>query len=267
MKLGLKEKVAIVTGGASNIGRAISLALAEEGCNLVVADLDKEGAEAVVDKAKSFGVEAIAIETDVTKPDQVSEMVSKVMSKFGRIDILVNDAGWARDALFIEKSREEWEREIAVNFCGVVNCTRAVIEHMMAQNEGRIVTISSDAGRIGEWKETVYSGAKGAVIAFSKSLAKEVGRYNIRVNSVCPGLTIPDDFGEFGKMAMLRDTGPWLSTPGTLDKVKTRYPLRRPEGKLGKPQDIANAVVFLVSDAASWITGQTLSVSGGYSMV
>ena len=267
MDLGLSGKVAIVTGGGSNIGRAISIALAKEGAQVVIAEIDVNQGGKVVDQIKALGGQAVIIGTDVTDYGQVQEMVTKVLNDFGHIDILVNNVGWTYDRLFIEKPREEWEKEVALNFWGVINCDRAVIEHMIERKYGKIVTISSDAGRMGEYREAVYAGCKGGAIAMSKSIAREVGRYGINVNVICPGATVPDSSEDYGEGSMwapgggLRDLG--ALDPEVQEKMKRAYPLR----KLTKPEDIANAVLFFASDVANDITGQILSVSGGYTMM
>lgn len=265
MDLGLAGKTVLVTGGASNIGRGISLAFAKEGSNVVIADLDEPQGQKVAGKIRAEGGNAIQIKTDVTAWDQVQAMVKKALDEFKAIDVLVNNAGWSIDRSFVEKPREEWEKEIAINFWGVINCTRAVLDNMTERKGGSIVSISSDAGRMGEYREVVYSGAKAAVIGFTKSLAREVGRHGIRVNVVCPGVTIPEDFDEeLGEMSLWRgEWGTVIGSPEAQEKAAKLYPLR----KLGRPRDIANAVVFLASDCAGHITGQTVSVSGGYTMI
>lgn len=267
MNLNLKGKTVIVTGGGSNIGRGISLAFAEEGANVVIAELDEAQGKKVVEEAKAKGATgAVVIKTDVTNWDSVKAMVDATLKKFGKIDVLVNNVGWAMDRLFVEQPREEWEKEIAINYWGPINCTRAVLDHMIERKYGRLVYIGSDAGRMGEYRESVYAGCKGATIALAKSLARENGRYGITFNTVCPGATIPKDPAkEAGEGSMWAKSSPvWqIFTPEALEKTVKGYPLRR----LGTPQDIANAVVFLASDAAGYITGQTLSVSGGYTMM
>ena len=207
----------------------------------------------------------LAKSADLTDSTAIQEFVSGVVESVGRIDVLVNNAGWSIDRSFVEKPREEWEKEIAINFWGVINCTRAVLDNMTERKGGSIVSISSDAGRMGEYREVVYSGAKAAVIGFTKSLAREVGRHGIRVNVVCPGVTIPEDFDEeLGEMSLWRgEWGAVIGSPEAQEKAAKLYPLR----KLGRPRDIANAVVFLASDCAGHITGQTVSVSGGYTMI
>lgn len=265
MDLGLEGKTVIVTGGGSNIGRAISLAFAKEKCNVVIAEIDEAQGSKVAKEAESLGSKAICIKCDVTDWENVQQMVRKTLDTFGSIDILVNNVGWTFERLFIEKPREEWEKEIKLNLWSVINCTRAVLDHMIERKQGSIVSISSDAGRMGEYREAVYAACKGGIIALSKSLARELGRYNIRVNVVCPGTTMPESPDEVGALSMWGPQGfgaAW-NTPEMRERIAKAYPLRR----LGRPQDIANAVVFLASDAASWITGQTLSVSGGYTMM
>lgn len=266
MDLGLKDKTIIVTGGASNIGRAISLAFASVEANTVIADLDLPQAEKVAEEARALGGSCFPIKVDVTDWESVQSMVKSVVDRFGGVDVLVNDVGWVHDVLFIEKPREEWEKEIHINYLSVLNCTRTVLHYMIPKQSGRIVNIGSDAGRMGEYRESVYSGCKGAVIAFSKSLAREVGRYDVTVNVVCPGTTIPNDLTEeVGTVSMWAPGGilAEMATPETAQKIGAKYPLRR----IAKANDIAGAVVFLASEPARYITGQTLSVSGGYSMM
>ncbi len=262
MDLGLKEKIAIVAGGASNIGRAISITLAGEGATVVIVDIDKEQMEKVVETINASGNKATAMKTDATDYNEVEKMVKKVMDQFGKIDILINSIGWDRMHFFVETTPDFWDTVININFRVALNCYRLVLPHMIERNSGNIISISSDAGRIGEFQEGVYSGCKAAQIALSKTVAKEVGRYGIRVNVVCPGLTLatkPEEVGELGRFG--RGFAP--PDPERIEKASKLYALRR----IGKAQDIANAVAFLASDAASFITGQTLSVSGGYSMM
>lgn len=259
METGLRGKGVIVTGGANNIGRGIVRAFAAEAARVFIADVDETAAAAV---AKEVG--GHAQRTDVTDPASVAAMVATAIERLGSVAVLVNCAGGTVDRLFLEKSREEWEREVAINQWGFINCTRAVLDSMVERRSGAVVSIGSDAGRMGEWREAVYSGTKGGIIAMSKSLAREVGSKGIRFNVVCPGF-IPgrkDAGGDFGEGSM------WSGKQGEqfpdelLERIAKSYPLRR----LGRPEDIAPAVMFLASDAASYITGQTLSVSGGYTM-
>jgi 2-hydroxycyclohexanecarboxyl-CoA dehydrogenase len=260
MDLGLDAKGVVITGGASNIGRALTLGFAEEGARVLIADVDEAQAEKVVAAGPDGRI--AQRRTDVTDPDQVNATIEHAIATLGGVDVLINCAGWTVDRLFIEKPREEWEREIAIDMWGFINATRAVLDHMIERESGRIVSIASDAGRIGEWREAVYSGTKASVIAMSKAIAKEVGKHNITLNVVCPGFTpgTPETSGEHSV---------WRGEQGaqfdseTLKKVARSYPLRR----LTTPEDIVGPVLLLASDRASYVTGQTLSVSGGYTMI
>jgi 2-hydroxycyclohexanecarboxyl-CoA dehydrogenase len=250
MDLGLRDKVAITTGAGSGIGQAIALSLAGEGAHVVAADLKGDTAAATAAEINARGGKATGLALDVTNYAQARAVVQQVVQQWGRVDVLVNCAGAWRINLFVESQPADWAFEMNVCFMGVVNCTRAVLDPMIAQQGGKIVNISSDAGRVGEVRQAVYSGAKAAVLGFSKAVAKEVGRYNIHVNCVCPGYT------------KTPATAPYLD-PDLEGRMLRLYPLR----KLGTPEDVAKVVTFLASDGASHITGQTLSVSGGYSMV
>lgn len=268
MDLGLAGKTVIVTGGGSNIGRSIFLSFAKEGANLVNAEIDDKAGQKVVDEVNGLVGKgrAVFIKTDVTNWDSVQEMVKKTLDGFGKIDVLNNVVGWTFDRLFIEKPREEWEKEINLNFWSVINCVRAVVDHMIEQKYGKIVSIGSDAGRIGEFREAVYGGCKAGVIALSKSLARELGRNNININVVCPGFTAPESPELAGELSMFGPSGfghVIFDRPEVKQQMAKAYPLQR----LATAQDVANAVIFLASDAASFITGQTLSVSGGYTMM
>jgi len=263
MDLDLASKAVIVTGGGSNIGRGIVLAFARERSNVVIADIDEAQGQKVAKEASALGSKTVAIKTDVTDVDSVAAMVKKTLEEFGQIDILVNNVGWGLDRLFIEKPRAEWEKEVNINFWGVINCTRAVLDHMMERKYGKIISIGSDAGRMGEYREAVYAGCKGGVIALSKALARELGRHGINVNVVCPGATVPENPEHAGELSMWKGDMTQVFTPEAQEKAAKAYPLRR----LGKPEDVANVAVFLASDAASFITGQTISVSGGYTMM
>jgi 2-hydroxycyclohexanecarboxyl-CoA dehydrogenase len=260
MDLGLTGRVVIVTGGASNLGRAITMGFAAEGARVVVADVDDAQARKVEGEAPSGTI--VARHTDVTDWDSVTSTVQSVLSTFGKVDVLVNCAGWTIDRLFMEKPRSEWEKEIAIDTWGFINSVRAVLDTMVERRYGRIVSIGSDAGRMGEWREAVYSGTKAGVIAMSKAIAREVGKFNITLNVVCPGLIVgaPETSGP---------NSMWSSeqlekfTPEVREKAARSYPLRR----LGTAEDVVPAVLLLASDRASYITGQTLSVSGGYTMI
>jgi 2-hydroxycyclohexanecarboxyl-CoA dehydrogenase len=264
MELGLKGKNVIITGGGSNIGRAIVHAFAAEGSNITIAELAPSHGEKVAEEVAGTnpGVRVKVIAADVTDHLQVGKMVEQSISEFGSVDVLVNNVGWTIDRLFLEKPREEWEKEVKVNLWGAINCFDAVVPRMVERQSGAVVSISSDAGRMGEYREAVYSACKGGVIALSKSVARETGRYGLRFNVVCPGLVVPPEEESISGESMwnhMRD----IFTDDVREKAARNYILRR----LTTAKEVANAVVFLASDAASFITGQTLSVSGGYTMM
>ena len=264
MELGLKGKNVVITGGGSNIGRAIVHAFAAEGSNIVIAELAPEQGQKVAAEVAALdtGSKVAVVATDVSNPQQVEAMVEQAIGEFGGIDVLVNNVGWTVDRLFLEKPREEFEKEVQVNLWGAINCIHAVLPHMIDRQAGAVVSISSDAGRMGEYREAVYSACKAGVIALSKAVARETGRYGLRFNMVCPGLIVPPREESISPESMwnqMRD----IFTDEVLERVERNYILRR----MGTASEIANAVVFLASDAASFITGQTLSVSGGYTMI
>lgn len=248
-----QDRVAFVSGGASGIGRATCLALGARGAKVAVADINLPGAEQVAEELRRQGAEALAVAMDVTRRPRVAEAVQQVLDRWGRVDVLVNAAGWDRIVPFLESDEELWDRVIAINFRGVLNTCHVVLPHMVQRGGGVVVNISSDAGRVGSSGETVYSGAKGAVIAFSKALAREVARHNVRVNVVAPGIT------DTPLLQQIIQAG----NEKLIDAIVRSTPLRR----MARPEEVAEAVVFLASDRASFITGQTLSVSGGLTMV
>jgi 2-hydroxycyclohexanecarboxyl-CoA dehydrogenase len=266
MDLGLRAKVAIVTGGASNIGKAIAEGLAQEGANVVIADIDQTQADRVVGELRASGApDALFVRTDVGDRSQVEQLVNRTLQMFGQIDILVNNAGWTINGAFLEKSVDDWEREVAINLWGPINCVRAVAPSMVARSYGKIITIGSDAGRVGEYNEAVYSACKGGIIALSKALAREFGRYNLNVNVVCPGLTLPENPHDVGVNSLWHGDSPQsriFQDQDVLGKVVRKYPLRRH----GIPSDLVPMVLLLSSDNASYVTGQVISVSGGYAM-
>lgn len=261
MDLKLASKSVLVTGGASNIGRSLVLGFAAEGARVCIADIDDAQAEAVA--AEVPGGVVTARHTDVTDPDSVQAAVDAVIADAGGIDVLVNCAGWTVDRLFLDKPRAEWQKEIDIDFWGFINATRAVLPSMVERGSGNVVSIASDAGRIGEWREAVYSGTKAGVIAMSKAIAKEVGRNGVRLNVVCPGFT-PGQPEASGEGSIWRAEQGAQFSDEVLQKVARSYPLRR----LGTPEDVVAPVLLFASDfASSYITGQTLSVSGGYTML
>ena len=251
----LEGKTALVAGGGRGIGRAISLALAREGAEVAVADILKENAEAVRGEIQGIGQKALALQVDLTKKAEVDQAVGETIARFGKLDILVNCAGWDRLEPFIESNEETWEKVIAINFKSVLNTTKAALPHMISRRGGKIVNISSDAGRVGSTWESVYAGAKGAVIAFSKTVAREVARHKINVNVVCPGLT------DTPLLEAIRSQSP--KTGRLIEAVIKATPFRR----VAQPEEIAEAVLFFASPSADFVTGQTLSISGGLTMV
>ena len=247
MELGLKGKVAVVTGAGSQIGfgKAITMGLAQEGCDIVACDVDLEGAKKTAADVEAIGQKALALKTDVTKYKDVLDMVDASLREFKKIDILVNNAGACTTPKpFLKMTEKEWNRDIAVNLNGTMNCTKAVLPHMISQKSGKIISITSGAGIQGGMYTAAYSAAKAGIIAFSKGLAKEMGPNNININLVSPGIANTG----FAKQA----------PPGLLANAVKTIPL----GRLTEVQDIANAIVFLSSDAASDITGQVLIVTG-----
>ncbi len=270
MDLMLEGKVAIVTGGGRGIGEAICRTLAEEGVRVCVNDYFEERAEEAASSIRNAGGAAIGVQADVTDRGQVDAMRDRALAEWGRIDILVNNAGIPAERpeggegpYFVDNTREQWDHTMGVITYGVLNCTQSVLPEMIGQTYGKIVSIISDAGRVGEPRLGAYSMAKGGVVAFSKAIAKENGRFRINVNCVSPGATATPATGDLVESASSGDE----EAQARLNQLLRVYPIGRGLQRLGMPQDIANAVTFLVSDRAEWITGQTLSVSGGYSMV
>lgn len=250
----LKNKTIMVTGGAQGIGKAISTALAGQGAKVAIADIDESAAAQTLDELKQQSLTAMAVQTDITDLEKVKHSVARVKEAFGDIDVLVNNAGWDRIIPFVDTSPDFWNKVIDINYKGVLNCVYAVIHDMIEKNSGKIINISSDAALVGSSGEAVYAGAKGAVISFSKSLAREVARNQITVNVICPG---PTDTPLTRQMQAESEFAQKILS--RMDKV---IPLRR----TGTPGEIAAAVVFFASREADFITGQTLSVSGGLTM-
>ena len=248
--MSFEGKVAIVTGGGQGIGKGIALYLAKLGANVAIVELNMDTAGEVVKEIQGMGRKAIAVHTDVADFEQTKKMADQVIKELGGIDVLVNNAGYVipEQSLFINEDVPYWQKVISVCYNGVIYCSRSVLDHMIEKKYGKIVSIASDAGRVGQQGQAVYSGAKGAVIAFSKALAREVARYSINVNCVSPGAT----------------WGPGMETmPKEMqEKIAKSYLFRR----LAQPEDHANAVAFLASDESNYITGQTISVSSGYTM-
>ena len=247
--MSFENKIAVVTGAASGIGKATAEALAEAGAMVVCADIDRDKGEAAAAAIRNKGQKAEFHAVDLTDEASIDAFAETVQAKVGTVDILVNGAGWGQTRPFWEPAPGFWEKLIALNFVGPMKLVKALLPKMMERGSGKIVNIASDAGRVGSLGETVYSGAKGGLIAFTKSLARETARYNINVNCVCPGPT---------------ETPLLFAVPEKhLEAFKKAIPFRR----FGKPSEIADAVLFFASDRASYITGQVLSVSGGLTMV
>lgn len=249
----LRGKTALVTGAGRGIGRAIALALAREGAQVAVLDVNGGDAERVAGEVRGAGVKALAVAADVTRRQDVERAVADTVGQFGQLDIVVNNAGWDRMEFFLESDEPTWDTIIGINFKGLLYVCKAALPHMQARG-GRVISIASDAGRVGSMGEAVYAGTKGAVIAFSKTLAREMARHGITVNVVCPGLT------ETPLLQGIREQSP--RTAKVIEAVTRAIPL----GRVGQPEDVAEAVAFLASPAAGYITGQTLSVSGGLTM-
>lgn len=243
------RKLAIVTGAGSGIGRATALLLARGGAHVIVADIDAASGQASAAAIRDAGGQAGFIAVDMTDTGSIEAFASAVQDAHGTVDILVNAAGWGRTAPFVEGTPEFWAKLVALNLVGPMTLAKALLPAMIQRASGRIVNIASDAGRVGSLGETVYSAAKGGLIAFTKSLARETARYQINVNCVCPGPT---------------DTPLMAAVP---DKVKDALTKAIPFRRLGQPEEVADAVAFFASDRASYITGQVLSVSGGLTMV
>lgn len=262
MDLGLKGKVVIITGAGRGIGKEIARTFAEEGAIPVIADIDKAAGEETAKEMKAaFGVKSTAVPTDIASRESVSKMVADTLRALGRVDILVNNATIISPAkLFRDETWDEIDKETDVIYKGYLNCMKAVIEPMTKQKSGCIINMLTDAARIGEPRMANYGGVKGGVGALSRGLAKEVAPDGIRINCVSPSMTTTELWHE--RRAAEKNK---LGEEEFQDLQRKRLRLY-PLGRFGEPRDIASAVVFLASERASWITGQTLSVNGGYAI-
>jgi 2-hydroxycyclohexanecarboxyl-CoA dehydrogenase len=241
----LDQKTALVTGGASGIGKATALTLARAGATVICADLSEQRAEALLAEARAAGLHVEAVALDLGDPDSTRRAAAFVLDRHARIDILVNAAGWGEIEPFIDTSQANMARIIAVNLAGPIHLTQALLAPMITARKGKIINVASDAGRVGSSGETVYAAAKGGLIAFSKSLAREVARHSINVNCVCPGPT---------------DTPMLASRP---EKLREAFLKAIPFHRFATPAEIADAVLFFSSHESDYVTGQVLSVSGG----
>ncbi len=245
----MRGQSVIVTGGASGIGKATALLLAREGARVLVGDIDEAGGQAAAAEAAAEQLAVEYLPLDLTDPSSIAGFAAAVYRRTDRVDGLVNAAGWDQIQPFLENPPAMWDRIVAINLMGAVRLTRDVLPSMVAARAGKIVNISSDAGRVGSMGETVYAAAKGGLIAFTKSLARELARYQLNVNCVCPGPT---------------DTPLFQHQPDRIKEALTRaIPFRR----IAQPMEIAQAVLFFLSRRSDYITGQVLSVSGGLTMV
>ena len=247
MDLGLRGKSALITGGASGLGKETAATMAAEGVRVMIADVNESSLQSSLQELREAGAEAAATVIDVRRYDSCAKAVAATIASFGGVDILVNSAGIGGPTSFFANTEPEgWEDLLAINLVGVMNCCRAVTDHMTERRSGRIISIASEAGKANEKRMVVYGATKGGVISLTRGLAAELGRFNICVNAVCPGVT---------------------RTPMTAyidqdmeQQASKFYPL----GRLGQPSDIAPMITFLASERASWITGQAISISGGF---
>ena len=250
----MSNRVAMVTGAAQGIGKGIATALAADGFRVAVADLNLTTAEQAAKEITAAGGTAIAVEIDVTRTASVESAVRAVEADLGPVEVVVNNAGWDDFMPFVQTTEEFWDKILDINFKGALRVIKAVVPGMMDRGFGRVINIGSDAGRVGSSLEAVYSGAKGGIIAFTKTLAREVAAKGVTANTVCPGPTDTPALRGFAERS------------GDAEKVIAGMARAIPMRRLGTPEDIGPAVAFLASDGAGFITGQTLSVSGGLTM-
>ncbi|MDH4095063.1 MAG: SDR family oxidoreductase [Betaproteobacteria bacterium] len=244
----LDGKTAVVTGAASGIGRATAETLAAAGAHVILGDVNRELGEAAADALRVRTLGADFLYLDVTDPASVEDFRREALARRKEVHIVANVAGWGRTEPFVKNTPELWKKLVDLNLMGPIHVCRAFIEPMIERQQGKIVSVASDAGRVGSLGETVYSGAKGGVISFTKALARELARYNITVNCVCPGPT---------------DTPLMAAVP---DKIKEAFERVTPMRRLAKPQEVADAILFFASARSDFVTGQVLSVSGGLTM-
>ena len=246
--MNLKNKVAIVTGSRRGIGKAIALALAKAGANIVVSDINLDDCNKLVEEIKAINGNALAVKTDVSNPEDVSQMINLTTEKFGKVDILVNNAGIYMQKSLTDVTEQDFDRTLDINLKGVFLCSKAVVPEMIKQGKGKIINIASIAGQVGFANSSAYCASKGAIINITRELALELAQYKINVNAIGPGVIETD---------MTKDL---LEDKATKETLLANIPLSR----IGKPEDIANAVLFLASDNSDYITGITLFVDGGW---
>ena len=244
----LKGKVALVTGGARGIGKSIVIEMARQGCDLVVSDIDLDGAMDTAKEVEAMGQKAIAVKNDVSSSQDVEDMVKSAVDAFGKIDILVNNAGITRDALLIRMSESDWDRVMDINLKGPFLCTKAVLRLMMKQKSGKIINMASVVGVGGNAGQANYAASKAGIIGFTKSIAKEAASRNIQVNAIAPGFIETE------------------MTDHLPDAVKTWFIENSPIKRPGKPEEVARIAVFLASSDSDYITGQVIHVDGGMFM-
>ena len=245
----LDGKTAVVTGAASGIGKATAFELARAGARVFLADIDEKGGAAAQREAEAAGLRAEYLRVEITDAASIEQFAGQALQRAGRVDILVNAAGWGKTQPFVENTPEFWDRVMNINLMGPIRLTHRLLPSMFEARGGKIINVASDAGRVGSLGETVYSASKGGLIAFTKGLAREGARFNVNVNCVCPGPT---------------DTPLWQAVPEKFREAFTRaIPFRR----VGKPQEVADAIFFFASPRSDYITGQVMSVSGGLTMV
>jgi 3-oxoacyl-[acyl-carrier protein] reductase len=240
-----KGRVALITGGARGIGKAIVSELASQGCDVVISDVDMDGATAVAEEMKKLGVRSLAVKTDVSEADQVDSMVKQTLESLGKLDILVNNAGITRDTLLMRMSEEDWDLVLKVNLKGAFLCTQKVIRPMMNQRSGKIINMASVVGIMGNVGQANYASSKAGLIGFTKSVAREVSSKNVQVNAVAPGFIETE------------------MTSNLSQEVKDFFLANIPAKRAGTAEDVARVVSFLASSASDYITGQVIQVDGG----